>query len=153
MHFYTRAVSSEKSLNKNCDKNNQPIRNRMAPYDAYTMTYHDPPLMYDVTIDPGERSPVRNDLALNIVLELVEEHEKKTEIKKPLFGNFNAKLKPCCNFPKCSCEYRNLTLKNIHHDEFWSRMFKKQGVCCFVRFKCHDPKNNLVCAIRNCFGF
>ena len=92
----------------------------MAPYDASTMTYHDPPIMYDVTKDPGERSPVRNDRVLKIVLRLVQEHKKTTEIKKSLFDKFDVKLKPCCNFPKCSCNYKNLTsdYSNINHDEF-----------------------------------
>jgi len=85
----------------------------MSNIDSKTLTFHDPFLIYDLDVDPGELFPLHHRHHRGLVIrvkQLVEEHQKHLQIPPPLFDTFNEKLKPCCNPPYCSCQSK-------YHDE------------------------------------
>ena len=73
----------------------------------------DPPVLFDMTSDPGENNPIRIDSnpkfteIAELVDKAVEDHRKSIE---PYENQFilpkllwNPGLQTCCNFPYCSC--------------------------------------------------
>ncbi|KAI4882906.1 hypothetical protein NFI96_019292, partial [Prochilodus magdalenae] len=87
------------------------------------VTYHDPPLMFDLSRDPSESIPLtsvtepRHGEVLLRVRQAVEEHQKtlSTVEKQLSWSNILWKpwLQPCCGtFPFCSCsESSNITAR------------------------------------------
>ncbi|XP_078000864.1 steryl-sulfatase-like isoform X1 [Glandiceps talaboti] len=84
-----------------------------ACHDQY-VDQHDPPLVFDLTHDPGEHRPLESNDGKTIVLvemarEAVDKHnntiipvEDQFQVKKRAL--FRPWLQPCCNFPFCSCK-------------------------------------------------
>ncbi|XP_019628562.1 PREDICTED: arylsulfatase H-like [Branchiostoma belcheri] len=75
------------------------------------VTYNDPPLLYDVTNDPGEDRPIsdpRYPVVMGVINKAVEEHVRSlTEEEKQIgLSNFIPRpwLQECCNFPFCDCK-------------------------------------------------
>ncbi|XP_036996529.2 arylsulfatase F [Artibeus jamaicensis] len=91
------------------------------------VTYHDPPLLFDLSRDPSESTPLTNateplyDLVIATASEAVKEH-RKTIIPVELQLNYERNhdhvwLRPCCGvFPFCLCD----------NEDTWSS--KKQQV-------------------------
>jgi hypothetical protein len=78
-----------------------------------TTIKHDPPLLYDITDDPGERNPVNyksNPKLQEIVQKMtnaIAEHKKDVGTPQSRMTFFKLMwrpwFQPCCNFPSCSC--------------------------------------------------
>lgn len=79
------------------------------------VTYHDPPLLFDLSRDPSESTPLTGDteplydLVIRTVAEAVEGHKKTlTPVEQQLAGELNEDsiwLRPCCGvFPFCMCD-------------------------------------------------
>nr|XP_045728561.1 arylsulfatase H [Mirounga angustirostris] len=83
------------------------------------VTYHDPPLLFDITKDPSESTPLTRDTeplfdaVIQTVANAVREHEKSIlPVQQQLSGlNYdNLWLKPCCGvFPFCLCDTEGST--------------------------------------------
>ncbi|KAL0185093.1 hypothetical protein M9458_020789, partial [Cirrhinus mrigala] len=84
------------------------------------VTYHSPPLLFDLSRDPSESRPLSPETeprfaeALERVRRAVTEHRRTlTPVEKQLtWANILWKpwLQPCCGtFPFCSCEETNRT--------------------------------------------
>ncbi|XP_061172195.1 steryl-sulfatase-like [Saccostrea echinata] len=73
----------------------------------------DPPLLYDMTSDPGERNPINytsNPTLQKIVEKItdaISEHKKSVGTPESRMTFFKLLwrpwFQPCCNFPSCSC--------------------------------------------------
>ena len=73
----------------------------------------DPPVLYDMTSDPGEHRPIRIDTdekyrKIAAIIETAVKNHKKSI--KPVQNQFQLSkvmwlphLQTCCNFPYCSC--------------------------------------------------
>ncbi|UYV83544.1 STS [Cordylochernes scorpioides] len=74
--------------------------------------YHEPPLVYNMTADPSEASPLPPNLAEPIILEAdsARAAHQATLPDPPPISQFSTRnflwkpwLQPCCNFPFCTC--------------------------------------------------
>ncbi|XP_002735773.1 steryl-sulfatase-like [Saccoglossus kowalevskii] len=77
------------------------------------VTKHDPPLVFDLTNDPGEKRPLEiTDDVRDIIertREAIENHNKTIVPVEPQFTFYKTVIwspfrQPCCNFPLCSCQ-------------------------------------------------
>ncbi|XP_037367609.2 arylsulfatase F [Talpa occidentalis] len=79
-----------------------------------SVTYHDPPLLFDLSRDPSESNPLRRDteplydLVIQTVTAAVREHRKSiTPVRQQLLelNKDIVWLRPCCGmFPFCLCD-------------------------------------------------
>jgi hypothetical protein len=96
---------------------------------------HDPPLVYDLSQDPFELYELPEINIPNGLMERVNRvtrrHKDSIHDVPDQLGNYNKKLVPCCNYPKCECDllnedfeivqrrvnhlFTNIVLKNITH--------------------------------------
>ncbi|XP_077997325.1 steryl-sulfatase-like [Glandiceps talaboti] len=82
--------------------------------DSGHVDHHDPPLVYDLTNDPGEHRPLKSTDSksqelINKARDAVKEHEKTVEPVEDQFdlisfGLPRPWLQPCCNWPHCICQ-------------------------------------------------
>ena len=78
------------------------------------VTYHDPPLLFDLTRDPSESTPLTQDteplydVVIQTVANAVKEHRKSILPVQQQLSELNYDspwLKPCCGvFPFCLCD-------------------------------------------------
>ncbi|XP_029786599.1 arylsulfatase F isoform X1 [Suricata suricatta] len=78
------------------------------------VTYHDPPLLFDLTRDPSESTPLTPDAepwynaVIQTVASAVKEHERSivpVQHQLSALNRDNTWLKPCCGlFPFCVCD-------------------------------------------------
>ncbi|XP_077610862.1 arylsulfatase F [Crocuta crocuta] len=84
------------------------------------VTYHDPPLLFDITRDPSESTPLTPDteplynVVIQTVANAVKEHKKSiTPVRMQLsdLNRDNIWIKPCCAvFPFCLCDKEENTI-------------------------------------------
>lgn len=84
------------------------------------VTYHDPPLLFDITRDPSESTPLTPDteplynVVIQTVANAVKEHKKSiTPVRLQLsdLNRDNIWIKPCCVvFPFCLCDKEENTI-------------------------------------------
>lgn len=70
--------------------------------------YHNPPLVYDLNRDPFENYPVDITKVAEqwkSVENKINLHKKNLVIGKTQLGNNKAEVIPCCDYPKCGCNY------------------------------------------------
>lgn len=76
------------------------------------VTWHDPPLMFNIARDRSERSPIDPKSTayaetLREIDRLLEEHKRGINGAESEFENIKIAprpwLQPCCNFPTCTC--------------------------------------------------
>ena len=71
-------------------------------------TVHDPPLIFNVDVDPSEVYPLQvenyKDM-LEKVAAAVKNHAASLKPGTPQIGNHDNVLQPCCDAPKCTCNY------------------------------------------------
>lgn len=78
----------------------------------------DPPILYNIEHDPGERFPLYLDnyvgMTESIMLEIVQYLETMKDDVQPLLDrkNANRHVRPCCNPPFCIC-VANLLSKSV----------------------------------------
>ncbi|GAB6026408.1 hypothetical protein CHUAL_012609 [Chamberlinius hualienensis] len=84
------------------------------------VTFHDPPLMYNVAEDPSESHPIyftdpQYQEAIKIINEQIKNHHQSlTPVENQLTwpkSLWHPWLQPCCSFPLCHCteeKYKNL---------------------------------------------
>lgn len=87
---------------------------KYCPCSGKMVTYHDPPLLFDLTRDPSESTPLTPDtepsydVVIQTVANAVMEHKKSIiPVQHQLsdLNDDNAWLKPCCGvFPFCLCD-------------------------------------------------
>lgn len=70
----------------------------------------DPPLVYDLETDPYELyplNPMHEKLVsvLEMVNKIVKEHKERLTAVPDQMGKFTPKVLPCCDYPKCTCNY------------------------------------------------
>ncbi|XP_039250986.2 arylsulfatase-like [Styela clava] len=80
-------------------------------------TKHDPPLIFDIVADPEEIVPLdQSDPKYKNILkkvdDIVQDHKKsivpvESEVDKPRILD----LIPCCNYPRCTCNYNEEIMK------------------------------------------
>ncbi|XP_070532086.1 steryl-sulfatase-like isoform X2 [Ptychodera flava] len=77
---------------------------------------HDPPLVFDLTNDPGEHHPLKLTGETKALIQKAkaarDRHEKAVEPVTDQFSLYRSVLfrpwlQPCCNFPYCSCKEDN----------------------------------------------
>lgn len=79
------------------------------------VTHHDPPLLFDLSRDPSEATPLTRDtepqfdVIIETVARAVREHNETVVPVLPMLGSQmntdNIWLKPCCGvFPFCMCD-------------------------------------------------
>lgn len=79
------------------------------------VTYHDPPLLFDLSRDPSESTPLTNDvepfydLVIHTVANAVLEHKKSItpvafQLRKEMNHEFVSLLSCCGVFPFCLCD-------------------------------------------------
>ncbi|KAL3077299.1 hypothetical protein niasHS_013288 [Heterodera schachtii] len=73
---------------------------------------HSPPLVYDLYRDPFEMYPLvdsAGEWTVSVVLDkvgtILEKHIGTMFPVPPQLGHFSPEVKPCCNWPKCRCDY------------------------------------------------
>uniref|UniRef100_A0A4X2LDD2 Arylsulfatase D n=1 Tax=Vombatus ursinus TaxID=29139 RepID=A0A4X2LDD2_VOMUR len=87
----------------------------VCPCSGEHVTYHDPPLLFDLSRDPSETSPLSPDTepfyhtVIERVTEAIVEHQKTFHPVSQQFSTNNIMwkpwLQPCCGmFPFCSCD-------------------------------------------------
>ncbi|XP_041469024.1 arylsulfatase-like [Lytechinus variegatus] len=119
-HFYTKPAMNLEQLATKCRKGWIPT----GPYhlcfscDPPCAVHHEPPLLYNIGVDPSELSPLNTRKYLDVLSEverIVEEHQKTLVKGDSLFIRERALwLNPCCNPPYCMCNYdRTLYLKEL----------------------------------------
>lgn len=89
---------------------------------------HDPPLLFNLIDDPGERNPlnVSNHLQLvNRMKSALEEHRKTfKEVPKSKIEAFARPwLMPCCNPPHCTCIKEGDQDRISKHKSYWSDLY------------------------------
>lgn len=74
------------------------------------LEFHDPPLLYHLEYDPGERIPLKPEtfddywLIVRAAVAEVEAHIATVEtVEDQLMKKPSPRLQPCCNPPKCRC--------------------------------------------------
>uniref|UniRef100_F6YTC1 Arylsulfatase D n=1 Tax=Xenopus tropicalis TaxID=8364 RepID=F6YTC1_XENTR len=88
---------------------------KVCPCNGDRVTYHNPPLLFDISTDPSESSPLQLHLkpqymqAINRIKHAIEEHQRTISPvpqQLSLTNNFwNPWLQPCCGtFPFCWCD-------------------------------------------------
>ncbi|XP_072470575.1 arylsulfatase D-like isoform X1 [Notamacropus eugenii] len=87
----------------------------VCPCSGEHVTYHDPPLLFDLSRDPSESSPLSPDTepfyhtVIERLTEAIREHQKTFHPVSQQFSMNNIMwkpwLQPCCGtFPFCSCD-------------------------------------------------
>lgn len=116
-HFYT--IGSGLSDNDNYDT---------ICTEAHHLTKHDPPLLFDLSVDPGERwnvasSPQYSD-ALNTMIAWRKQHMAAMSWMPPLTRIEDPHAQPCCTksdcdpFPACcDCAKQGSVWKKLYGDE------------------------------------
>uniref|UniRef100_G1LFK4 Arylsulfatase F n=1 Tax=Ailuropoda melanoleuca TaxID=9646 RepID=G1LFK4_AILME len=84
------------------------------PCSGNLVTYHDPPLLFDITRDPSESTPLTRDtepsfdVVIQTVANAVKEHKRSiipVQHQLTSLNYDNLWLKPCCGvFPFCLCD-------------------------------------------------
>ena len=72
------------------------------------VTEHDPPLLYHLGNDPSEVYALKNEdyqEVVDAIQEAVRAHKGKMKKGTPQLGPRDEKLTPCCDPPKCTCNY------------------------------------------------
>ncbi|XP_069948060.1 arylsulfatase A [Cherax quadricarinatus] len=118
-HFYT--IGSDLSDPDNYDP--------LCP-SSHPLTHHDPPLLYNLYYDPGERYNLANDSLYLPVLDMLgewrEEHMKTMTWMEPRTTTTDPLAQPCCNQPSCQpfpecCDCPVIThpnhINSYHHDK------------------------------------
>lgn len=74
------------------------------------VTIHDPPLLFDITTDPGEMNPIdpSNQQHKDIIQQIKVAVSKHQEYVKPVPSQLDVVLwrpwlQSCCNYPYCKC--------------------------------------------------
>ncbi|CAH1264172.1 ARSA [Branchiostoma lanceolatum] len=87
-----------------------PMADYYTSFDCYgpQTTHHDPPLLFDIDIDPGERYPLPTyeykDVLIEILLEKLK-HEIRMVPGKSQLEEGSGAVQPCCKPPFCTCNY------------------------------------------------
>lgn len=109
-HYRTKRLYSQRELNDNCE-GGVPKQNRMDRIGCSNLMTHDPPLVYDVEVDPGEEYPLSLERLSDLLGEassLIREHRRTLgNLREPMlhWQNRHRTLIPCCNPPYCMCNY------------------------------------------------
>ncbi|XP_071511895.1 arylsulfatase-like [Diadema antillarum] len=71
---------------------------------------HDPPLLYNIGVDPAELAPLparKYAKVLEEIAKIVTEHQRSLVKGEPQFvRDLSKTLTPCCNPPYCMCNYK-----------------------------------------------
>lgn len=93
-HFYTKG--SDLSDPANYDP--------MCP-GTHHLTYHNPPLLFDLEVDPGERYDLGKDQKYQSVIDALTqwrtEHMANMTWMLPLTRTVEKRAQPCCSYPNC----------------------------------------------------
>ncbi|XP_035691900.1 arylsulfatase-like [Branchiostoma floridae] len=87
-----------------------PIADYYTSFDCYgpEITQHEPPLLFNINIDPGELYPLPaedyKDVLIKILLEKLK-HEISMEPGKAQCEEGSETVQPCCKPPFCTCNY------------------------------------------------
>ncbi|KAL9983005.1 hypothetical protein ACROYT_G005126 [Oculina patagonica] len=84
---------------------------------------HDPPLLYDMTDDPAESSPIPTHMpeykeVIKDIYPALEAHKEGVQSVPGQLGTknlFYPRLQMCCNFPFCSCKETDKELEHYPH--------------------------------------
>ena len=88
--------------------NGIPQREQYVYLNCSFKTAHDPPLVFNVDLDPYEEFPLDPNLHSGLLIKakkIVEEHEQSIISVPNQLKTLNSKLQPCCNPPSCTCGY------------------------------------------------
>ncbi|XP_006817057.2 arylsulfatase-like [Saccoglossus kowalevskii] len=111
IHFHSHSFPSEEFIRYYaCPDGGLPVTQFYYCYDCYgnCITSHNPPLIYNVEKDPGEKhplSPWQHKEMIESVMAVVAEHKStlKTSSHDPQLNIIHRSLVPCCNPPYCVC--------------------------------------------------
>ena len=116
IHYRTKRPYSQRQLSDNCI-GGVPRWDMMTRMTCHDMMTHDPPLVYDVEVDPGEEYPLPRERLSGVLGEaevLIIEHRRSLgNLPEPMLHlkNCHRTLIPCCNPPYCTCGY-SVPLRN-----------------------------------------
>ena len=86
---------------------------------------HDPPLLFDITDDPAESSPIAANSpeykeAMKDIYPALKQHKENIESVPEQLGRWQNFVHPtlqmCCNFPFCTCKETGRKLENYPKD-------------------------------------
>ncbi|XP_077992422.1 arylsulfatase-like [Glandiceps talaboti] len=109
VHFLTHAIPSDEYLrNISCMDGGFPTENFFHCFYCYDdcVTIQNPPLVYNVEKDPGERfplSPHQHEGVIDAVMAAVSDHRANFKVTKQSVESCSINIAPCCNPPYCVC--------------------------------------------------
>ena len=86
--------------------------------EGETVTWNDPPLLFDITADPSEERPLdtmqeKYKKIVAVINSAVEDHKANVAgndvVRQDVYWRmfWRPWLQPCCNFPHCHCKEKN----------------------------------------------
>ena len=118
IHYRTKRPYSRSELSDNC-VGGVPRLDIMTRITCHDLITHDPPLVYDVEVDPGEEYPLPREMLsapLGEAAALILEHRRSlSNLPEPMLHlkNCHRTLIPCCKPPYCTCGY-SVPLRNYY---------------------------------------
>ncbi|XP_033104855.1 arylsulfatase-like, partial [Anneissia japonica] len=111
-HFFT-CEEYNSAIHKVC-KHGVPQENfyQCLPCDGKSINVHDPPIMFNIELDPSELYPLdinRHSDILEKVVEALLSHKETLTVRPSLLVTSVPSLHPCCNPPYCMCDKTKLS--------------------------------------------
>ncbi len=111
IHLHTHLQLNPESYAHVCGNNGTPRQTfyHCAFCQGECITSHNPPLIFNLDVDPGELYPLDTEelgWLLAAVKRIVSVHRTNMVKGAPLLHSTTKYVQPCCNPPYCTCNYR-----------------------------------------------